>query len=194
MGDKFYCPVHRIEYSSMDCPRRDHSTDACGPWTRISSGVANAYMGEANPSTKDTNPKDTIGSTKLDMGLVPDSFIAETALAFTEGALKYGRYNWRVTGVRASIYHAALRRHMAKWWNGEDVDGITGVSHLASAAACLAVLIDGQLCGKLTDDRPPRSHNLAVSIDVGAQETISKLMNLHSDKSPHQCTIDDGEE
>lgn len=142
--------------------------------------------------TKDTNPKDAIGSTKLDMGLVPDTFVAEVALAFTEGALKYGRYNWRVAGVRASIYHAALRRHMAKWWNGENLDPQTGVSHLASAAACIAVLIDGAAVGKLSDDRPPRARNIGIMIDSKA-ESAAHLKRVLEDHDPHQYTINDGE-
>ena len=88
--------------------------------------------GEDTGALKDTNPKDAIGVTKIDMGLVPDSAIVAEALAFSEGALKYGRYNWRIAGVRSSVYHAALLRHLSRWWNGEDADPDTGVPHLAS--------------------------------------------------------------
>jgi hypothetical protein len=107
--------------------------------------------------TKPTNPKDIIGSGKLPLGLVPDTLLTEAAIAFLEGASKYGRYNWRIAGVRTSIYREAMQRHMIKWWNGEDRDPKTRVKHLASVIACAGILLDAELCGKLTDDRPPRA-------------------------------------
>lgn len=105
--------------------------------------------------TKDTNPKDTAATTRLDLSLFPDSAVAYGALAMTEGHLKYGAYNWRVSGVQTSVYIAALRRHVAKYYNGEWADPDTQVPHLANALACIAVLIDAHEHGNLNDDRPP---------------------------------------
>lgn len=104
---------------------------------------------------KPTNPKDRAATHRLDMTLFPDTAIAYGALAMTEGDSKYGGYNYRLGGVHASTYVAALKRHMAKWYNGEDIDPRTHVPHLASALACIAVLIDGYEAGVLVDDRPP---------------------------------------
>ncbi len=104
---------------------------------------------------KSTNPKDRIATDKLPLDLVPDTISAFAALAFAEGAAKYGAYNWRVAGVRASIYRAALDRHLKSWWNGENEDPFTGVPHLASIIACAGILLDAEIAGKLTDDRPP---------------------------------------
>lgn len=140
---------------------------------------------------KETNPKDLVGSTKLPMDLVPDTIECEVTLAYLEGALKYGRYNWRVAGVRSSIYRSALRRHLARWWNGEDRDQITGVKHLASIIACAGILLDAELCDKLTDDRPPRAP-IAKIIDV--EPHIEHLKQLYRSYSPHQYTIRDGVE
>lgn len=139
--------------------------------------------------SKPTNPKDAIGATKLPMGAVPDSLIAEAAMAFLEGALKYGRFNWRVAGVRSSIYHDALRRHTSRWWNGEDKDPTTRVKHLASVIACAGILLDAELCGKLNDDRPPRAPigDLIGSLD----ETVAHLKELFKDHHPHQHSIAD---
>lgn len=137
-------------------------------------------------TTKDTNPKDLIGSTKLGMNLVPDTLMVYAALAFTEGATKYGAFNWRVAGVRASIYKAAHDRHMAKYWNGEWADPITGVPHLSSAIACLAIILDANVAGKLTDDRPP-AIPLSGIID-GLEPIVKQLMELHKDKKPHHHT------
>lgn len=142
--------------------------------------------------TKPTNPKDAIGSTKLDLGLVPDTLTVYAALAFTEGALKYGRYNWRLAGVRASIYHAALKRHLAKWWNGEWADPATGVPHLASVLACAGILVDAHEMSKLEDDRPPASAGPGNMIDGGTY-IVGVLKEQFKDHAPHQYTINDSE-
>lgn len=140
---------------------------------------------------KDTNPKDAIGSGKLPLELVPDILEVEVATAFLEGALKYGRFNWRVAGVRSSIYYAAMKRHMKKWWNGQDADPKTRVRHLASIGACVAILLDAELQGKLTDDRPPRQA-LDVRIDEH-EELVKHLKGLFKDHNPKQYTIADSE-
>jgi hypothetical protein len=101
------------------------------------------------------NPKDALGTAKAPLHLFPDSAVVAGAMAFLEGREKYGQYNWRATGVRASVYVAALRRHIAAWWNGEDVDPDSGLHHLWKAISCLAVLIDADELGALEDDRPP---------------------------------------
>ena len=141
--------------------------------------------------TKPTNPKDAIGSKKLLMSLVPSSLMAYAATAFLEGALKYGRFNWRKAGVRSSIYKDALDRHVAKWWNGEDCDPETRVKHLASAIACLGILLDAELCGMLNDDRPPRAP-VGQLIDE-QQELVAHLQEMFKDHNPHQYTIADDE-
>lgn len=105
------------------------------------------------PTTKLTNPKDLVGSNKLHLHLFPQSAVALGSLAFLEGALKYGRSNWREAGVRASIYVDALNRHMTRWFEGEDIDPDSGIPHLGKALACIAILIDAGYAGKLEDDR-----------------------------------------
>lgn len=105
---------------------------------------------------KETNPKDRAATDRLDFSVWPETASAYGALAMTEGDYKYGAYNYRVAGVQASVYISALRRHMAKWYNGEDFDPKTGVPHLANAIACLGVLIDALEAEALIDDRPPK--------------------------------------
>lgn len=140
--------------------------------------------------TKPSNPKDAIGSKRLNMHLVPDSLIAYAALGFTEGAVKYGKYNWRVAGVRVSIYLDAARRHMAAYQNGEWADAKTRVPHLASVLACVGIILDAGLSGKLTDDRPP-AQALKPVIDGEMQDITAHLINLFKDHTPHQHTIMD---
>lgn len=128
-------------------------------------------------TTKPTNPKDAVGSTKLPLDLVPDTLHLYAATSFAEGASKYGNYNWRVAGVRASIYKAALERHLKKWWNGEDADEVTGVHHLASVIACAAILLDAKVVGKLTDDRPPKAEIAKLITEL--EGTVKHLYKLH---------------
>lgn len=107
------------------------------------------------PPKKDGNPKDRAASNRLDLTLFPDSATCYGALAMAEGDFKYGGYNFRNVGVKSSVYVAACRRHLAKWFNGEECDPLTKVPHLANAIACIAVLIDSIEHGNLNDDRPP---------------------------------------
>ena len=106
---------------------------------------------------KPTNPKDRLATNRLDLSLFPDTAVAYGALGMTEGDSKYGGYNYRVGGVLASVYYAASRRHLAKWFSGEWADRKTNVPHLASALACVAILIDAVECKVLRDDRPPKA-------------------------------------
>jgi hypothetical protein len=140
--------------------------------------------------TKPSNPKDQIGVTKLPMHLVPDSMKVFAALAFLEGDLKYGGSNWRVAGVRASVYRSALDRHLAKWWNGENKDPHTGIPHLASVLACVAIILDAEVQGRLVDDRPPGQPLLAALIDT-MPEHVAKLKELFKDYHPKRYTIAD---
>lgn len=138
---------------------------------------------------KPTNPKDVIGSRKLPMNIVPSTLVAFASTAFLEGALKYGRYNWRHSGVRASIYGDAAARHLAKWWNGQDADPVTRVKELASVLACVGIILDAEVCGMLTDDRPPVAPMAELINDLSF--TVEHLLELFKDQHPHQYTIAD---
>lgn len=107
------------------------------------------------PPIQSTNPKDRIGVKKPPVSLVPPALNILAAEAMRDGAAKYGTYNWRESKVIASIYVAALKRHLDSWWDGEECAQDSGVHHLGHAAACLAILIDAQSIGQLIDDRPP---------------------------------------
>lgn len=140
---------------------------------------------------KDTNPKDRISSTKLPLELVPDTMAAYAATAFANGASKYGTANWRVAGVRASVYNAAMRRHLARWWNGEDFDE-EGIHNLAGVLACAAIILDADLVGKLTDDRPPRA-NVAALFDR-LMPQVQAALTRNAGRNPRHYTIADGDQ
>lgn len=111
---------------------------------------------QTTPTTKPTNPKDAIGSKKVGLSAVPAQVVMELGLALgCEGAPRYGRHNYRIAGVRASVYYDAAMRHLMAWWEGEDIDPDSGLPHTVKAMACMAVLRDAQINNKLSDDRPP---------------------------------------
>ena len=105
-------------------------------------------------SLGDENPKDVVGSKKPPLHLIPAAAEITESLAMAVGAKKYGQFNWRWKKVKASIYIAAARRHLAQWFDGQDEDPETGVSHLAHARACLGILLDAMSLDQMIDDRP----------------------------------------
>lgn len=105
---------------------------------------------------KDTNPKDSVGIKKAPLSTVSAPVLFEIGLAMLEGARKYGRHNYRVSGVRGSVYYDAFMRHVASWWEGEDIDQDSGLSHITKAMTCLVVLRDSMIRENWVDDRPPK--------------------------------------
>lgn len=142
--------------------------------------------------SKPTNPKDILALKKLPLSLVPFTAIVGMATAFLEGALKYGRFNWRVKGVKASVYIDAELRHLAKYFNGQDRDKATRVHHLDNAMACLAIIRDAEVNGVLIDDRAPAPDPDRMAAFIDEQESlVAHLQDLFKDHAPHQYTIAD---
>ncbi len=150
--------------------------------------MSNANWGSES-EMKPTNPKDAIGTTKLPFHLWPETATALGALGLLDGALKYGRSNWRAAGVRASIYYDASRRHINKWFEGEDLDPDSGLPHLAHALACLAILVDAEAAGMLTDDRMVQGGYTTFLAELTPH--VARLKELHASKAPHHYTIQD---
>jgi hypothetical protein len=105
---------------------------------------------------KESNPKDSVGVKKVSMSTIPAGVLGELAVAMSEGALKYGRHNYREVGVRWSVYHDAAMRHLMAFEEGENDDVESNLSHLIKVMSCMTVLRDGMLRGNWVDDRPPK--------------------------------------
>jgi len=95
-----------------------------------------------------------IGMRKAPMSGLPAPVLMECGLVKLHGDLKYGAYNWREAGVRASVYYNAFFRHIEAWYEGEDLDPDSGEHHIAHAITGLMVLRDSQMFGNCVDDRP----------------------------------------
>lgn len=135
-------------------------------------------------TAKDTNPKDAVGTGKVPISTVPAQVIAECGLAMLEGARKYGRHNYRVAGVRASVYYDAAMRHLMAWFEGQDIDPDSGLPHIVKALASLIVLRDAQINDKCTDDRPPSMAD--VNWIAGLNKTACDIIARYPDaKAPY---------
>lgn len=127
---------------------------------------------------KETNPKDNIGIKKAPLSTVSAPVIMEMGLGMLEGAAKYGRHNYRVAGVRASVYYDAAMRHLMAYWEGEDIDPESGIHHIGKALSCLSVLRDAQMNEMCYDDRPPKSKmGWIQEMNQKAKEILEKYPN-----------------
>jgi hypothetical protein len=101
--------------------------------------------------------------------------IGEVALAFNEGGRKYGSHNYRDAGVRASTYLDAVWRHLfLQWWEGEDTDADSGLSHVTKAIASLFVLRDSMIMGNWVDDRPIKYAQMCGEFNKKVEDIIKK--------------------
>jgi Domain of unknown function (DUF5664) len=135
--------------------------------------------------SKPTNPKDMVGVRKVPMSTVPANVLAEVGVAMLEGASKYGRHNYRAVGVRGSVYYDGTMRHLMDWWEGQDLDPDSGMSHITKAITSLIVLRDAMIQGKFTDDRPPRSKPFYPALNALAGD----ILDRYSDRNPTHYTI-----
>lgn len=69
------------------------------------------------------------------------------------GAKKYGKYNWE-NGMSWSRPFDAAQRHLIAWFQGENKDPETGMSHLWHAGTSILFLIAYEIRGVGVDDRP----------------------------------------
>lgn len=169
-GDRTFASAHHwteqltlISYASVD------------PFDNIAPDIPN--------TTKETNPKDAVGCTKPPTHLIPTPVLYEVGNALLEGACKYGAYNWRVAGVRASIYDSACGRHLSAWREGEDLDPDSGIHHISKAIAGLMVIRDAMMQGKFNDDRPPKAK--AGWMAEAQKQTDAILARYPNPKAPN---------
>ena len=144
-----------------------------------------------NTTCKPSNPKDICGSSKLPLSLWPTTATALGSIALLNGALKYGRSNFRAVGVRSSIYYDAARRHLDAWFEGEECDSDDGVPHLAAVLACIAIIVDAGAAGKLTDDRMISGGYREFMDELTPH--VNRLKALHASRDPKHYTIADNQ-
>jgi|TARA_R110000803_G_scaffold135625_1_gene202575 hypothetical protein len=107
---------------------------------------------------------------KPQYNLIPIDATREVAEVLGFGANKYGPNNWRDDGnvTEWSRTYASIQRHLNAFWNGENLDPESGLSHLAHANTQLMILMTHMSDGHLhMDDRykVPNKQNNSVSTD-----------------------------
>lgn len=160
--------------------------------SKISNAEVRPHPDWVSPAVgKDTNPKDAIAGTKIPLWLCSAVAKAHWAVAQFAGLIKYGAWNWRKAGVRASVYASAGARHFDRWLNGEEYDPVDGTHHLGNAMACAAILLDARAAGKLNDDRPPRLDLTPTYAEL--EPILKRLVEKHGHLTPKHYTIADSE-
>jgi 5'(3')-deoxyribonucleotidase len=140
-------------------------------------------------TVKQSNPKDSIGSDKIPLHLWPETATVLGSLGMLDGALKYGRSNFRAIGVRYSIYLDAIRRHSSALLEGEDLDPDSQIHHLGHVLASAAILVDAMAADKLVDDRNYQG-GYRSWIDKMTVH-VKRLKDKHKDRNPKHYTIQD---
>ena len=160
---------------------------------RVPRQIVGEQWRSASPSgSKDSNPKDHAATTKLPLWLLSPAAKAWWSLGQLAGLVKYGAWNWRKAGVRASVYISAIERHLEKFKAGERLSTDDKVHHLGHVMACAAIMLDAEACGKLVDDRPP-SYSLEECFEE-CERTAQHLFDVHAGKNPRHYTIHDTQE
>jgi len=91
---------------------------------------------------------------KAPMEYLVGSTLRGDAAVHAHGAHKYGERNWRLDPIKSSTYEAAILRHfMSYFYDREDLDPDSGLSHLYHIRACCAVMLDAEQHGTLIEDR-----------------------------------------
>jgi len=94
---------------------------------------------------------------KVRMDLLPHGPLTQVAEVMTYGAKKYEEYNWAY-GMQYSRIYSAAQRHLFAWYQGEDEDPETELSHLAHAICNLLFLLQYETTHPERDDRPTFLH------------------------------------
>jgi hypothetical protein len=144
------CTAHNYRYvDGVGCPvcNKEHHRDVPTPDPIKPAQPATTYA--------DGNPKAVQGAKKHTLRLLPLPAAIVVNQALEDGVAKYGAANWRLTGVAASVYIDAAKRHIDQWYDGGQELAIDSLIHnLGHAMACLAIIVDAQHNDKLIDDRP----------------------------------------
>ncbi|KKM77928.1 hypothetical protein LCGC14_1365100 [marine sediment metagenome] len=156
---------------------------ACGAAFEISRAGAKRCHTKHQLSDGTKNPKDGLGVRKSPTSGIPTIPKREVGLAMFEGALKYGRHNYRVTPVVGTVYIDSAERHIDAWIEGEDIDVVSGIHHLSKAAADLLLLRDAILMDAWVDDRPPHYPNPGEDLLSELNEKAAALIDRH----PNVC-------
>lgn len=101
----------------------------------------------------DSNLKTAVALNKPRLSNIPTFTLFAMGAAMSDGAKKYGRYNWRATGSTVSVFYDAMNRHLQDWYTGEDFAKDSKIHHLAHLMADCAIMLDARNHPNMNDDR-----------------------------------------
>lgn len=101
------------------------------------------------------------------MDLLEYTSLAEMAKVMGYGADKYDTYNWK-KGIDYSRLYAAALRHLGQFWDGQDTDPETGISHIAHAGCNIMMLLWMIQNRKDLDDRYKPAVQKSIVTSIGA--------------------------
>ncbi len=133
------------------------------------------------------SPKHEFATNKLPLHLWPASATMMGCIGLLNGALKYGRSNFRVDGILASEYVDACRRHLDAWFEGEEKDPDDGVPHLSAVLATVAIIVEAIAAGTFIDDRQIKGGYREIRDELTTH--VARLKELHKDKNPKHYNI-----
>lgn len=107
---------------------------------------------------------------KLRWGLMSWPALREVVRVLEFGAKKYAAWNW-TKGLSWSDCFSSLQRHLLAWYEGEDRDPETGLSHMAHVACNAMFLMHFILFGTGTDDRPKELRGDKINDERGESST-----------------------
>ena len=140
------------------------------------------------------NPKQAVGDTKIPIHLFPQAAVYMGALGNLDGALKYGRNNWRAAEIKYVTYLDAIKRHADALLECEDEDPDSGLHHLCHILATAGIIADAMANDKLVDDRnytPERG--LWRKFVKGLSPHVQRLRDKHKDKEVKHWSAKDNE-
>ena len=123
---------------------------------------------------KPDNIKKAFGLAKTNLRCIPPVAIAQLGAIMAGGSEKYGLFNFSLSGVDASDYYEAALRHLLAWYAGEDVDPRSGYHHAAHVMACMAIVLECEALGNLTDDRPKGIAPFPCSLQIKEEDPQPK--------------------
>jgi len=70
---------------------------------------------------------------------------------------------------------------LTAFWEGEDTDPDSQLSHITKAISALIVLRDAMIQNNWTDDRPPRSKQTPAMVSEQYKQMLERLKSLQPD-------------
>jgi len=153
----FYCEVRRERAACATC------AEESAPAQGTLSGCNRDGGTETTPDKKfltggevrvvDPDTGGAKGQKLARFDLLPWDTLAQVATLYGVGAQKYEERNWE-KGYAWGLSMAALHRHLAAFWSGENTDKETGQPHLACVIFHALALLTFATRGIGTDTRP----------------------------------------